>query len=95
MHDIVIRGGAIVEGTGKVPIAGDLAIREMLINPATLIGLSAAAHICASRTAQLYRWKSSLVMKGEVVTHQLDCAVAALAASEVTCPALVATVRAS
>src|SRR5258707_13149072 len=34
-------------------------------------------------------------MKGEVVTHQLDCAVAASAASAVTCPALVAAVRAS
>jgi len=25
---------------------------------------------------RLYRWKSSLVMKGEVVPHKLDCAVA-------------------
>src|SRR5260370_18901885 len=37
-----------------------------------------------------YRWKSSLVMKGEVVTHQLDCAVAGSAASALTSPAFVA-----
>src|SRR6266566_9960754 len=34
-------------------------------------------------------------MKGDVVTHQLDCVVAASAASAVTRPALVAAVRAS
>jgi hypothetical protein len=39
---------------------------------------------------KLYRWKSSLVMKGEVVTHQLDCAVAGSAASALTSPAFVA-----
>src|SRR5260370_16631068 len=37
-----------------------------------------------------YRWKSFLVMKGEVVTHQLDCAVAGSAASALTSPAFVA-----
>src|ERR1700731_5336328 len=42
-----------------------------------------------------YRSKSSLVMKGEVVTHQLDCAAAASAVSALTCPALVAAVSAS
>src|SRR5215467_15869401 len=26
MHDIVIRGGTIIDGTGKAPFAGDLAI---------------------------------------------------------------------
>src|SRR5438445_11413644 len=37
-----------------------------------------------------YRWKSSLVMKGDVVTHQLDCSVAGSAASALTSPAFVA-----
>jgi hypothetical protein len=42
-----------------------------------------------------YRWKSSLVMKGEVVTHQLDCAVAGSAASALTSPAFVAALSVS
>src|SRR6185295_16369837 len=42
-----------------------------------------------------YRWKSSLSMKGEVVTHQLDCAVACLTASGFTPPSFVAAIRAS
>jgi hypothetical protein len=37
-----------------------------------------------------YRWKSSLVMKGDVVTRQFDCAVAGSAASALTSPAFVA-----
>src|SRR5262249_59123564 len=39
-----------------------------------------------------YRWKSSLVIKGEVVTHQLDCAVAGSAASVLITLAFVAAV---
>jgi N-acyl-D-aspartate/D-glutamate deacylase len=28
MHDLVIRGGTIVDGTGKLAFTGDVAIRE-------------------------------------------------------------------
>lgn len=31
MYDIVIRGGAIVDGTGREPYMGDVAIREGVI----------------------------------------------------------------
>jgi hypothetical protein len=42
-----------------------------------------------------YRWKSSLVMKGDMVTHQLDCAVAGSAASTLSSPAFVAAISLS
>jgi hypothetical protein len=35
---MVIRRDTIVEGTSQGPIAGDLAIHEMRIDPATLLG---------------------------------------------------------
>src|ERR1700676_1811121 len=51
--------------------------------------------MCGLLQTELYRSKSSLVIKGEVVTHQLDCAAAPSAARALTRPAVVAAVRAS
>jgi glucose dehydrogenase len=44
----------------------------------------------AATALSFYRSKSSLLMKGEVVTHQLDCLVAGSMTSAVIWPALVA-----
>ena len=73
MHDIVIRGGTIIDGTGAAPFTGDVAIADVGHGRGGFVAIDRQAHqfrACSGQRRDLARGRLDVGSVG--VGHRLD-----------------------